>query len=117
MLRDTVDVWLLAVPVTVKVVGLELLAVSPVTVMALVSPALIEEGLNEQVTPLEQAREIVELNVDGAEAPMVKVVFFVPMTRLVETAEAESVKRDPPLPFKETEGLPEPFEVIEKVPV
>jgi hypothetical protein len=117
MLSDTDDVWLLAVPVTVKVVGFELLAESFVTVTILVSPALMEEGLKEQVTLLEQAREMLELNVDGAEAPMVKVVDVVPITRLVEALEAESVKREPPLPVKETDGLPEPFDVIEKEPV
>jgi hypothetical protein len=117
MLSDTVDVWLLAVPVTVKVVGFELLAVKPVTVIALVSPVLMEEGLKEQVTPLEHEREMVESKLDGAEAPMVNVVLVVPITRLVETVEAESVNREPPLPVRETDGLPEPLEVIEKVPV
>lgn len=118
ILSGSETVWLLAVPVTEKLVGFELLAESPVTVTVLVSPGVMEVGLKEHVTPLEQASEMLEVKLDtSAVAATVKLVLVLPTRMVEELAVDESVNSEPPLPVRETDALPEAFEVTENVPV
>ena len=68
MFKVTAAVWDAAVPVTVMLKGLGEFAESEFTFTMLVCPPLIEEGLNEQVTPppelqLSAIKEVKELGV------------------------------------------------------
>ena len=103
IVSDTLAVFVPLVPVTVKFEGLELVADSPVTVIVVLCPAVMEVGLNEQVTPDEQAKVILDVKLRAAAAEIVKVVERVPISRLLDWRLDESVKSPPPAPDRETD--------------
>jgi hypothetical protein len=106
------------VPVTVKFKGLGVLADRPVTVKVLLWPAVMTAGLNEQVAPDEQDREMLETKPLGADAETVKVADVVPTKILAERLVAESMSTAPPVPEREADcGLPEPLSVTRREPV
>lgn len=82
--------------------GLEVVALSPLTVSVLVWPAVIEAESKEQVTPAEQARVMLSVNELGAEAETVKVVEAVPMVRTVDRGLEEREKTALPVPWRST---------------
>ena len=91
-----------AVPVTVTLRGLDVVADRPVTVRVLLCPASIEVGLNVQLAPDPQARVMLLVNELGAVAVTVKVVVVVPITIAVDLGLAERAKTGFPVPVRET---------------
>jgi hypothetical protein len=94
------------VPVTLTVNGLVVLALSPLTVTVVLCPAVIDEGLKEQVAPEEQENVIFEVKLLAPTAVTVKVVEVVPIRILLVRLLAESVKRLVPVPLRETAWEP-----------
>ena len=82
--NESADVFEPLVPVTVMFEGLALVADRPVTVMAVLCPAVMVVGLNEQVTPEEHARLMLEVKLAAASAVIVKLVEVAPITTLLE---------------------------------
>jgi len=108
MFKVTAAVWDAAVPVTVMLKGLGEFAESEFTFTMLVCPPLIEEGLNEQVTPppelqLSAFKEVKEL---GAAAAIIKVVEVLPISRTDDVALAERENCGVPLPESVTAREP-----------
>lgn len=91
-----------AVPVTVILKGLAVVALIPLTVIVLLSPAVMVGGSNEQAAPVVQPRDMLSTNELGAEALMVKVVVLVPIWTTVERLLAESEKTGSPVPESDT---------------
>jgi len=84
--------------------GLELDEVSPLTVRALLWPAVTDEGLKEQLAPPadEQVSAMLPRKELGADALTVKVVESVPITTIADLALAEREKSGFPVPVSET---------------
>lgn len=101
---------------TVKFIGLVVVAERPVTVTVLLWPAIIDVGLKVQVAPEAQERVMLLVKELGAEALTVKVAVVVPTKMVVALALAESVKTGFPVPVRET-LFPPVLAVILTVPV
>jgi len=117
--RERVAVWFSfsLVPLTVKLRGLAVDAVSPATVTVLLSPRSIDEGSKEQVAP-EQESEMLSVKVLGATAVMVKVVSVLPIRIIFEGLGTVREKMAVPVPLRETDcGLPSALSVRVRVPV
>jgi len=84
--------------------GLELDEVIPLTVRVLLWPAVMDEGLKEQLAPPadEQVSEMLLKKELGADALTVKVVESVPITTIADRALAEREKSGFPVPVSET---------------
>ena len=84
--------------------GLELDEVIPLTVRVLLWPAVMDEGLKEQLAPPadEQVSEMLLKKELGADALTVKVVESVPITTIADLALAEREKSGFPVPASET---------------
>lgn len=116
-LNGSVTVWLPLVPVTVRFVGLALVAERPVTLRVLDCPGVIEDGLKEQVAPEEHESVMLEVKLLAAEAVTVKVADVVPATMVSARLLDARLKADAPVPERETVGLPDELLVTEKDPV
>lgn len=106
MLSVTFAVWEPSVPVTLMFSGLEVVAVSPLTVTVLLWPAVTVLGLNAHVAPDEQVSVIVSKKVLGAEAVTVNVSVAVPIWMTLERVLAESENNAFPLPESATDCAP-----------
>jgi len=93
------------VPVTVKFRGLLVLPERPLTVIVVLWPGVMLEGLKEQVVPLAQLKLIWPLKEESsAEAAMVSVVEVVPIIGVLDGPEEESEKSATASPFRLTTG-------------
>ena len=83
---------------------MELDEVIPLTVKVLLWPAVMDEGLKEQLTPPEdeQVSAMLPKKELGADALTVKVVESVPITTMADLALAEREKSGFPVPVRET---------------
>ncbi len=105
------------VPVTEKFKGLALVAESPVTVTVLLCPAVIDDGLKEQLAWTQESVMLLMKEL-GAVADTVKVADVVPMTITVDRVLAEREKTGFPVPSSLTVcGLPAASSLRVNVPV
>ena len=111
-------VWSPLVPSTTKLKGFVVDAERSETVSVLLCPRVMEEGLNEQVGPDSQEREMLPEKVLGPEAEMVNVVDVVPIRMTFEGLDTASENPDVPVPVRETVcEPPETLLVMVIVPV
>lgn len=105
------------VPATEKFKGLALAAESPVTVTVLLCPAVIDEGLKEQLAGAQESVMLLMKEL-GAVADTVKVADVVPMTITVDRVPAEREKTGFPVPLSLTVcGLPAASSLRVSIPV